>query len=377
MALTRRIVVLCLRWVLAGRRRRPRVEAELRRLAFRLVAVGPGPTVSVADRSADRVADAVRFPLRGGDLTFDLPADGVHPADRLAFGPRDVHRLVGVVHGGTGLVFVGDAMVRESGGITQTRGRLPAVHWTPREYRRLAAVGGLGAAPIAAPILPVGRTLGRNYFHWLLESLPTVVRAAEVVPGTVAVLPADAPAFAVASLAALDLPAIRDDAYRGPGPIVLVDPPRTNWPHPDDLDALVARVDAALGPADPMPGPPVYVSRRDDARALRGEAALEEQLEAAGFTVFRPRAWVDDVRLFRTAGLIVGPHGAGLANAVLAQSGARLVELSTPRCRNPLFRRLAALRGLTYTHVDLDSTEAAPDGDAEPALTALGRLGLV
>lgn len=77
------------------------------------------------------------------------------------------------------------------------------------------------------------------------------------------------------------------------------------------------------------------------------------------------------------AELVVGPHGAGLANAVVAPTGARLVELSTARLQHPAFRRLAAAGGLAYDHVDLESRPDAPDGDAVEAIAALGRIGVL
>jgi capsular polysaccharide biosynthesis protein len=170
---------------------------------------------------------------------------------------------------------------------------------------------------------------------------------------------------------------VRDDAHHTSDELLVVDPPVANWPHPDDLGALVASTTAALGPVAPGPATRVYVTRRGDARTLRGEESLEERLAAAGFAVFTPGAWQDDVALFRRAELIVGPHGAGLANAVFAPEGARVVELSTARFRNPLFRRLAAVRGLAYTHLDLASDPHAPDGDADVAWTALVAAGVV
>jgi hypothetical protein len=53
-------------------------------------------------------------------------------------------------------------------------------------------------------------------------------------------------------------------------------------------------------------------------------------------------------RLFGRADVVVGAHGAGLANALAARPGAAVLEVSPGRWRVPLYPRLSAVLGLTH-----------------------------
>lgn len=59
-------------------------------------------------------------------------------------------------------------------------------------------------------------------------------------------------------------------------------------------------------------------------------------------------SFADQVQLFGEAEIIVGPHGAGFANAVFAQPGATLIELFSPHYINGCFWALANACGHRY-----------------------------
>jgi len=52
----------------------------------------------------------------------------------------------------------------------------------------------------------------------------------------------------------------------------------------------------------------------------------------------------DEIKLFRSAELVVGGHGAGLTNIAFAPTGARLVELASPTYWHSMFAEIAALK---------------------------------
>ena len=59
------------------------------------------------------------------------------------------------------------------------------------------------------------------------------------------------------------------------------------------------------------------------------------------------------LRLFRPAALVVGVHGAGLANALFCVEGAALLELSLPEPEFGEYEHLAGALGLAYASVPL------------------------
>jgi FkbM family methyltransferase len=91
----------------------------------------------------------------------------------------------------------------------------------------------------------------------------------------------------------------------------------------------------------------IYVARqRAKVRKLANEPELVSMLKDLGFeAVFlEDLSFADQVRLFSEAKVIMGPHGAGLANMVFANPGATVVELAPDGKlrRRPYFENLAA-----------------------------------
>lgn len=89
----------------------------------------------------------------------------------------------------------------------------------------------------------------------------------------------------------------------------------------------------------------LYISRRDATmRKLLNEEELISALLQKGFEVVTPGelSFSEQISLFGEAGIIVGPHGAGLTNIVFAPAGCIVVELADKLCEHmPEFRWLA------------------------------------
>jgi len=64
----------------------------------------------------------------------------------------------------------------------------------------------------------------------------------------------------------------------------------------------------------------------------------------------------DQIKLFSSAGGIVGLHGAGLANMIWAPPGCRIVELFPPGVFNDCYGRLALTCGHSYRYEVLEPT---------------------
>ncbi len=67
----------------------------------------------------------------------------------------------------------------------------------------------------------------------------------------------------------------------------------------------------------------LYVARRQ--RGLANDADVWTALRERGFERLEPTAWEDNLHAFAAAEIVVGPHGAGLANVVFCPPGAHLV----------------------------------------------------
>ncbi len=90
----------------------------------------------------------------------------------------------------------------------------------------------------------------------------------------------------------------------------------------------------------------LYVARRQ--RGVANDAAVWAWLEARGFERLEPQTWAENIHAFAEAELVVGPHGAGLANVVFCPRGAQLLEFVPGDRPFPDFYSAAAAAGMEY-----------------------------
>jgi len=98
----------------------------------------------------------------------------------------------------------------------------------------------------------------------------------------------------------------------------------------------------------------IYISRaKAGSRRVLNEAELVRALEVEGFEAFllEDLTFLDQVRLFRDAEIIVGAHGSGLANLVFCAPGTRVVELFGADCVPPCYWLLSNEIGASYRYV--------------------------
>ena len=212
---------------------------------------------------------------------------------------------------------------------------------------RHAAAGPSGPTTIFATT--------RNYYHWLIEELPLVLRAVEAVPG-VKVL-----AFQDGITAKHHEVATRLGFALLPSPKTVhlthhVLPGRASdswFIHPSDAVRLMQFGRTMPGGSEPSH---LYISRRNTTRSFDGESELEQRLAARGFTIVVPDqlSWVEQVALFRNARIVVGPHGAGLSNLVFTEPGATVIELTNGNHYNRCFEWICHVSGHNYRMVSPD-----------------------
>lgn len=82
------------------------------------------------------------------------------------------------------------------------------------------------------------------------------------------------------------------------------------------------------------------------------ERAILDRYGASRVTIFNgTQTLVESMRIFSTATLMVGPHGAGFSNMIFAPAGAVVLEVMPDRYQQWCFRHLAERIGLRHHHV--------------------------
>jgi hypothetical protein len=108
----------------------------------------------------------------------------------------------------------------------------------------------------------------------------------------------------------------------------------------------------------------IYISRASARnRRVVNEPRLLGLLERYDFMVVRLEtlSFAEQVRLFQSAGCVVAPHGAGLANLVFCQRGASVVEILPSQETNLCYWLLSQQVSLTYHYVLGSAGGAAND----------------
>jgi capsular polysaccharide biosynthesis protein len=238
--------------------------------------------------------------------------------------------------------------------------------------RRARRVSGTHASLVAA--------FCTNYFHWLTETLPRLAVLDRLGLGSLPLIVPDLPEpFQRDSLALLGIGEERlttfDQRLQLPGdhlrPDVLVWPePAGHTGHPAAWACAWLREHLVPGQADRR-ARRLYVSRSATGRTVKNEGEVTAALERFGVEVVLAErlTFAEQVRLFSSAELVCGPHGAGLANAVFATE-ATVVELLQPSHPNPCIRDLAAAAGHRYWYL-FGSDEDGPLGDYRVPVDAL------
>ena len=215
--------------------------------------------------------------------------------------------------------------------------------------------------PVAKPGLPehvppsVVFPTTANYYHWLVEELPLVLRAHQDTPGVELV--SYAPGVTTRHTLVCELLGVT----LLPSPLVMrlrnqVLPGRASdsfFVRPED-HRLLHEFGSRLADGHDHGPTHLYVSRKRSRRPLPGEVVVEEALAKRGFTVvyLEEVNWREQASLFRSARVVVGPHGAGLSNLVFSHPGTTLVELTNGQMYNRCFEWIAHVGGHHYVPVE-------------------------
>ena len=277
---------------------------------------------------------------------YDFPSDFPPYFRRTkAFDERHAFRLRQVtVSPYSGLVWLpGGPVLEESyGGLSRFLG------WGNVQPELLMPVRSCSRRVIPFPAM--------SYYHWLLEVVPAALFGLTVAPDSWLLL-ADRPRGGgpVAQAAEMLAPGrvIRASGLcRVEECIVSALEPLSGFVKAAEVERL--RASFPRGRRDAGWPTRVYVSRRKDrTRVLRNEREVETAMRHKGLTIVYAQdlSFKDQIALFASADLVVGPHGAGLANLVWAEKTSRVVEIFPATYFNDCYARLSRMVGADYRYV--------------------------
>lgn len=198
-----------------------------------------------------------------------------------------------------------------------------------------------------------------NYFHWLLETLPRIHHVnTESGKGLYVVPPLQK--FHQETLSFLELDRSNSrfievhDSEVWRFPLLKIPSPLNYCGMPSELLLSFWNSAVERNHAD-VPRKPekrIYLSRTDaSTRRVSNESELIEALQKLGFELIQCSrlSFAQQVRLFREASVITGPHGAAMANLIFSREGTRVLELGTRAYENPCFEHLCASSGILYS----------------------------
>ena len=201
-----------------------------------------------------------------------------------------------------------------------------------------------------------------NYYHFLFDDISRIALyehledASELRFVVAKPKPWQMAIFSAAGIDRQLLP-LRDGLYRL----------RNVWVAPRGLTSIinfrtrcfdrVLTIQERLGlPASDPPKRRLFVSRASTThRRILNEVEAQRRLMSDGFQIVRPEtlSFIDQVRLFADAEIVIGAFGAGLTNAAFMKPGAALLEIAPPTstiftAHNAIFSTMSGLKQLRY-----------------------------
>lgn len=215
-----------------------------------------------------------------------------------------------------------------------------------------------GAIKLRSGLWVIDTLSAGNYFHWLIDCLPRILRAEQLYPDERSLLlPRDFRRHSYVSFTLAAFPQIarvgwiglRAKARVGRVAFVPRPPPFVHQRH--DLAEVARRVGLLAGPAGSAPR--IYLSREDARRRrAQNERDVVRLLRSYDFEIcrFDPAKPWEQIRASLGAKLIVGVHGAALSNLIFMPSGGQVLELHHGRSDVFLdaYRPLARAMGVDY-----------------------------
>ena len=204
-------------------------------------------------------------------------------------------------------------------------------------------------------------SLQGGYYHWLMDVLPRIHMLRSQGTGTDRLFVQAKHRFQRETLRLLGITGtqlVNTEDYEFVSASELVVPfheiaSRMAYPRwvSEFLRGTFLHMETQKRPSDPMRR--LYISRGDAQwRQVVNEPEVMKVLERLGFRSVTPGqlSFIEQVRLFRDAEVIVAPHGAALSNLVFCQPGTKVLEFQQLKLDSCFFR-LSRRVGLDYYYL--------------------------
>lgn len=191
-----------------------------------------------------------------------------------------------------------------------------------------------------------------NYHHWLIECLPRISRIIDFPFEKINVIvPDKLLSFQEQSLELLEVQpdsriSLQDNITRIKNLIFS----SIGVFHPQDINWL--RNKFIQQNDDHSSDQKIYISREDaENRKVTNEKEVIGLLSSLGFKhyILSNLTFKEQIQLFQSASIIVGPHGSGLSNIIFSDENSTLIEFIPNDKVNVVFWLLANIRNINYT----------------------------
>jgi capsular polysaccharide biosynthesis protein len=187
----------------------------------------------------------------------------------------------------------------------------------------------------------------RPYAHWLLEDVPRFIELLSLEEEIGLLVSPSAAKYTYDFLEILNLkPNLVSEVARVEFGTFISAPSVGEIPSKSDIEILRGFSKTQVIQSEIISQPKyIYISRRRNSRSLNNERDLEIKLSNLGFSILylQELSLHKQILVFKSAKIIVGPHGAGLANMVWCENDPLVIEIFKESLTNRAFLYLSKL----------------------------------
>ena len=193
-----------------------------------------------------------------------------------------------------------------------------------------------------------------TYYHQIIENLPPYLFLKSLRPLAQTLIPAESSQLVREILDSLGFTYVTHQRQIIVNKLFMVSQGRdSGYPHPKDLQVLRSYF-TGENKNEQTPEQILYISRLKSTRSFPGEARLIALLERdprVKVVEAETLSFLDQRKVFSTAKVIIGIHGAGLTNQIWMRPGGSILEISDPNYSNAVYECLASSLGHSYSNV--------------------------
>lgn len=202
-----------------------------------------------------------------------------------------------------------------------------------------------------------------NFYHWVIDILPRMAlcQSLPALQHLPLLIPESSAAYVKETLAQAGLldraMFLKDGSYRVRSLHIPSRLSRSGMVSPVAIEWLNSTFSAPPDPAPPHRK--LYISRSDaHYHKVSNEADLLPLLAESGFeiTTLSRLPATEQIKLFREAKIVAGPHGAGFAHLVFTRPETDFLEFFQDGHFNPCFANICAARNIRYSFLVGEST---------------------